>query len=179
MSQMTAAKVMHKKSHSRATRMRRTSSRRNICLQPGQNGRCTDVIQNSKVRISKYLDTSAETQMAQIMVQYGRPSRSSWAKSVWSSFGRTIMGKAIRESSIRTRLKKRFQKDYFCVCGRYKTGWEKARDAFEKSLALTAAYRVCGDPSTLSGLSAADSLTQTHTLPCYGSVIIMVAGNPA
>ena len=30
-----------------------------------------------------------------IMVQYGRPNRSSRAKSVWSSFGRTIMGKAI------------------------------------------------------------------------------------
>ena len=40
-----------------------------------------------------YLDTSTETQMAQIMVQYGRSSRFSGTKSVWSSFGGTIMGK--------------------------------------------------------------------------------------
>ena len=32
------------------TRMRRTSSRRNICLHPGQNGRFTNVVQNSKIR---------------------------------------------------------------------------------------------------------------------------------
>ena len=38
------------------------------------------------------------------MVQYGGSSRSSRAKSVRSSTGRTIFGKAIRESSIRTRL---------------------------------------------------------------------------
>ena len=38
------------------------------------------------------------------MVQYGRPSRSSWKESVWSPFGRTIMGKAIWKSSTGTRL---------------------------------------------------------------------------
>ena len=47
--------------------------------------------------MSRYLDTSTKTQMAEIMVQYGRPSCSSWAKSVRSSFGRTGMGKAIWE----------------------------------------------------------------------------------
>ena len=41
-----------------------------------------------------------------IMVQYGRPSCSSWKKSVRSSFGRTLVGMAIRESSMRTRLAK-------------------------------------------------------------------------
>ena len=41
-----------------------------------------NVIENSKVRMSRYLDPSTETQMAQIMVQYGRPSCSSWKKSV-------------------------------------------------------------------------------------------------
>ena len=60
----------------------------------------TNIAENSKVRMSRYLDTSTEAQMAKIMVQYGRPSRTSWAESVRSSFGRTIMGKAIRESSI-------------------------------------------------------------------------------
>ena len=45
----------------------------------------------------------------QIMVQYGRPSRSSWAKSVWSSSGRTVMGKAICENPIEARLGEGFQ----------------------------------------------------------------------
>ena len=50
----------------------------------------------------RHLDTSTETQMAKIMVQYGRPSCSSWKESVRSSCGRTIMGKAIWESPIET-----------------------------------------------------------------------------
>ena len=52
----------------------------------------------------RHLDSSTTTQMAKVMVQYGRPSRSSWAKSLLSSFGRTIMGKAIWENPIETRL---------------------------------------------------------------------------
>ena len=41
-----------------------------------KNGR-RDVIENSKVRMSRYLNTSTKTQTAQIMVQYGRRSCSS------------------------------------------------------------------------------------------------------
>ena len=82
----------------KATRMRRTSSGCSICLHPGQNGRCIIFIEDPKIRMSSYLDTSSKSQMAWIMVQYGRSSRSSWTKSVRSSFGRTNMGKAIRES---------------------------------------------------------------------------------
>ena len=67
---------------------------------------CTDVIENSEVRMSRYSDTSTKTQMAEIMVQYGRSSRSSWTKSVRSSFGRTNIGKAIRGSSNKIRLGK-------------------------------------------------------------------------
>ena len=102
-SQMTGAKVMDI-----------------IARPPGCAGQAADAVsvhtqvkmedaptfENSKVRMSRYLDMSTETQMAQIMVQYGRPSCSSWKKSVRSSFGRTIMGKAIRESSIQIRLEK-------------------------------------------------------------------------
>ena len=95
--------------------MRRTSSRRSICLHPGQNGRCTITVKNSEVRVSRYLDSSTTTQLAKIMVQYGRPSRSSWAKSVWSSFGRTIMGKAMWKSSIGTRLGKSSKLGMFFV----------------------------------------------------------------
>ena len=74
-SQMTAAKVMDV--FIKTTGMRRTSSRCSIRLHPGQNGRCTDVIQNSKVRMPRSLDWSTETQTAKIVVQSGRPSCSS------------------------------------------------------------------------------------------------------
>ena len=61
--------------------------------------------------------------MAHIMVQYGRS---------WSSFGRTIMGKAIWESSVRPPGKSsklrmligdpRKRTILVCVCGRYQNG---------------------------------------------------------
>ena len=56
--------------------------------------------------MSRCMDTSTEAQMAKIMVQYERSSRSSRKESVRSPCGRTIMGKAIWESSIWTRLVK-------------------------------------------------------------------------
>ena len=42
-----------------------------------KNGRCCKIIENSKISMSRHLDSSTTTQMAKIMVQYGRPSRSS------------------------------------------------------------------------------------------------------
>ena len=79
-----------------------------------------------------------DTKMAQIMVQYGRPSCSSWAKSVWSSFGRTVVGTAIWEGSIGAWLEKKFlavnayscterkRNILICVCGRHKKiGWKE------------------------------------------------------
>ena len=56
-----------RKSHGhffKASRVFRTSSRCSIRLYSGQNGRCTSVTENSKVRMSRYLDTSAKAQMA-------------------------------------------------------------------------------------------------------------------
>ena len=112
-------------------RVHRTSSGCSTCLYPGQNGRCTNIIENSKVRMSRYLDTSTEAQMAQIMVQYGRPSRSSRKDFVRSSSGRTDMGKTIQGSSFWNTVGKSFKLGMFicqprkrtilvCVCGRYK-----------------------------------------------------------
>ena len=49
--------------------------------------------ENSKIGVSRHLDSSTETQMAKIMVHYGRSSCSSWAKSVRSFVNRTVMGK--------------------------------------------------------------------------------------
>ena len=118
--QMTAAKVM------------------DICLYPGKNGRCSKITQNSQIGMSRHLDSSTTTQMAQIMVQYGRPSRSSWAKSVWSSFGRTAMGKAIWENLLKTRVGEGSQLGMLirtpwkgviliCVCGWHQIGWKETK----------------------------------------------------
>ena len=54
--------------------------------------------------MSRNLDSSTTTQMAEIMVQYGRPSRSSWTEPVRTSFGRTVMGNPIWEDPIEIRL---------------------------------------------------------------------------
>ena len=45
-------------------------------------------LKNSKIGKSRHLDSSTTTQMANIMVQYGRPSRSSWAK--YHFFGEVV-----------------------------------------------------------------------------------------
>ena len=69
------------------------------------------------------------------------PVCSSRAESVRSSFGRTFMGKAIRERSIQNTVGKKFRIGMFirqrrkrttfiCVCGRYQIGWEKSRRWF-------------------------------------------------
>ena len=89
-SQMTAAKVMDI-----------------ISILPGCAGQAADavsaytrqkmeyekIIENSQIWLSRHLDSSSTTQMATIMVQYGRPSRSSWAKSVRLSFWQDCDGK--------------------------------------------------------------------------------------
>ena len=62
------------------------------------------LFKNSKIAMSRQLDSSTTTQMAQIMVHYGRPSRFSWPKSVRSSFGRTLLVKAIWENPFKTWL---------------------------------------------------------------------------
>ena len=72
--------------------------------------------------MSRHLDASTTTQMAWIMVQYGRPSRSSWAESLWSSFGTTIMGKAIWENPIQARLGESFQLGIL-----FRTPWKRIR----------------------------------------------------
>ena len=50
---------------------------KNTSVYPSKNGRCSQIIENSKIGVSRHLDSSTTTQMAKIMVQYGRPSCSS------------------------------------------------------------------------------------------------------
>ena len=58
-SQMTAAKNMDI-----ISRLRWTGSRRSISLYPSENGRCSQIIENSQIGVSRHLDSSTTTQMA-------------------------------------------------------------------------------------------------------------------
>ena len=71
--------------------------------------------------------------MALIMVQCGKPSRSSWAESVRSSFSRDCYGKGNLRRSYWSMVGRRFpignafsytvkRISLVCVCGRYQTG---------------------------------------------------------
>ena len=51
--------------HIQTARVRRTSSGCSICLYPGFNGRCSKIIENFKIGMSRHLDPSTTTQMAQ------------------------------------------------------------------------------------------------------------------
>ena len=70
---------------------------------PGCSGQAADAVsaysqvkmEDASTLMSRYLDTSTEAQMAKIMVQCGRSSRSSRKEFVRSPFGRTLMGKTI------------------------------------------------------------------------------------
>ena len=113
-----------------------TSNWRNIYLYPGENRWRSKIIENSKIGMSRHLDSSTTTQMTKIVVQCGRPSSSSWAKLVRSSFGRTIMGKAIWENPIAALLGKVPNKEclfllrqknviLICVCEWHKICWKE------------------------------------------------------
>ena len=85
--------------HFQTARMFRSSSWCSIRLYAAQNGRCINVFfskQNS-VRMYRYWDTYTETQMAKIIVQYGRSSRSSRKEFVRSPWCKPIVWKAIWE----------------------------------------------------------------------------------
>ena len=116
-SQMTAAMVMD--IISRLPECAGQAADAGSALYPGQIGGCTQIIENSQIGVSRHLDSSTTTQMAKIMVQYGRPSCSSWKEFVRSSFGRTIVGKAIWENPIETWLGEN-SKLGMCLCSSWK-----------------------------------------------------------
>ena len=63
--------------HLQIARLRWTSSGGSISSYPKKNGRCSQFFENSKIGMSRQLDSSTTTQMAKNMVQYRRPSCSS------------------------------------------------------------------------------------------------------
>ena len=50
--------------HLQIAGLRWTSSRRSIGLYPSKNGRCSKIIENSRIGMSRHLDSSTTTQMA-------------------------------------------------------------------------------------------------------------------
>ena len=91
-SQMSAAKIVDVKS-----RLPGCSGQAADAVSAKNNATMEDASTVFKipVRMSRYLDTSTEAQVAQIMVQYGSPSRFSRKQSGRSPFTRTVVGKAI------------------------------------------------------------------------------------
>ena len=69
--------------HIQTASLRWTSCRRSICLYPSKNGGCTQSTENSKIGMSRHLDSSTTTQMAEIC--YGK---SNLRKSSWNMAGR-------------------------------------------------------------------------------------------
>ena len=49
--------------HCKTTWLCRTSSRRSSCLHPSENGGCSQIAQNSQIRMSRFVDTSSTTPM--------------------------------------------------------------------------------------------------------------------
>ena len=69
-SQMTAAKIMDIISRLLGCDGQAAGA---VSAYTQKNGRCSQIIENSKIGVSRHLDSSTTTQMAKIMVQYGRP----------------------------------------------------------------------------------------------------------
>ena len=65
-SSMTAAKVMDIISRLPGC-LGQAADASNICLHPGKDGRCSQIIKNSQIGMSRHLDSSTTTQMASIM----------------------------------------------------------------------------------------------------------------
>ena len=81
---------------------------------------CFKIIENSQIGMSEYLDTSTKTQMAQIMVQYGRPSCSSWTDSVttlWErQFEKVLLEHDWEKFLTGNVFSSTEKKDYSCLC---------------------------------------------------------------
>ena len=134
-SQMTAAKVMDIISRLPGCAGQAADA---MSAFPGQNGRCTITGKKSKVRMSSYLDTSTETQMAQIMVQYGRSSRFSGNEICMVILWRDYYGKG-NSRKLKKNGWEKFQIGnahsltekkaiLVCVCGRCQTGRKETEE---------------------------------------------------
>ena len=119
-------------------RLWRTSSWCSICLHSSGIGGRSEISQNSWVRMSRRMDTSSTTQMAEIFGRHARSSGASWTKFISTSINRIVVGKTIRGSSVGTWIGKKYQivnvssfiekKGYFCQYTSMTSKWlERSR----------------------------------------------------
>ena len=127
---MTARKLMDV--IARPPGMRGTSSRRSMKLHPGRNGRCTNVIENSKVRMSRYLGTSSKTQMAKgdpVVILERNLYGHLLAGLLWEKhFEKCLLEhgwEKVRKLGLL--ICKSRMIVLVCVCGRCKTGWDETK----------------------------------------------------
>ena len=76
--------------HGKTSRLWWTGSWRRISVQSGKDGGCSQIIQDSKVRMFRFMDTSSTTWMTQIMGIHWRSSGSSWTKHIRTPACRTF-----------------------------------------------------------------------------------------
>ena len=135
-SQMTASKVMDIKSRLPGCARQAADAVSAYTQVPLEDAH--KILEKSQIGKSRHLDPPTTTQKAKIIIQYGRPSRSSWAKSVRSSFARIVVGKDIWENPFEVRLGEGFQLGMslctlwkriilICVCGWHKIGWKETK----------------------------------------------------
>ena len=82
-----------------------TSSWRGISMHSGNDRGCSQIAQNPKVRMSRYMDTPSTTSMANVVVKHWRYSGSSWKTIIRTLTCWPLVGKTVR-SSIGTRMGK-------------------------------------------------------------------------
>ena len=84
--------------HCEIARLRWTTRRRRISIHSGEDGGSSNIAQNSKVRMSRYMDTSSTTRVAKIMVKHWRPTGFFGTTSVRTSTCWPLVGKTVRGS---------------------------------------------------------------------------------
>ena len=133
-SQMTAAKVMDITS-----RLPGCSGQAAYAVSAHTQVKIGDAhtLLNSKIGVSRQLDSSTTTHMAKIMVQYGRPSRFLLSGICVVTFWKDYSGKGNLRKSFWSTVGRRFPIGIgcsyivlkrillFCVCGWHQIGWER------------------------------------------------------
>ena len=89
-SQMTAAKVMDV--------LARLPDCDGFCLHPSKIGGRSQIAQNSKIRMSRRMDTSSTTHMAEILGKHWRSCGTSWTKLIRTPIRRTLVGRQFGEA---------------------------------------------------------------------------------
>ena len=77
------------------TRLWWTSSWCSTCVHSGKIGGCSQIAQNSQIRMSRWLDTFRTTQMAIIMGKNWRSRGTSWTKFEWISTCWALVGETV------------------------------------------------------------------------------------